>query len=613
MARQFCIQIDGPDGQAQFVLRKEETLVGRDPSCDLVLPYGFISARHGRFRLLPDGLLYEDLGSRNGSVVERQDGQRMVARPSEPVPVQVGDCVVLGASDAPIRLFVQVGAAPFAGLSRRTVLAAQPVADLLAPGLDPVVGLAAKVLRANGPADLVTAGLDFLSACLPLCSGRAVRIFGRGFDASAGDEMPLVLAAEVRELEEVTLLSLEAGNLPLTESIVRTGAQAAILAPLQAQGTHHGYLCAWSAAGPSAIPVPALKTVGVASALFSMAAEALAHRLEDEAHRRKLEGEVAALRKGQPAREVVEPVGEHPAFRAALDLCRSVAQSDVPVLVVGETGTGKEVMARYIHDHSRRRDGPFVAFNCAAVPETLMESELFGHVRGAFTGASADRQGLFEAADGGTLFLDEIGEMPLSMQAKLLRVIEDQEVRRVGSTRPVRVNVRLVSATHRDLAAMVEKGAFRRDLLFRLNTIEVRLPALRERRQDIVLLAHHFLGRICRREGKRIPGFTREAIAILEGHTWPGNIRELMNEVSRAVVLTPEGQPIRPEAFGPALQALGVQKALTMEEVVANAQREAVRLAMARASGQVAEAARQLGLTRAGLYKLMERLGLDRS
>ncbi len=230
-------------------------------------------------------------------------------------------------------------------------------------------------------------------------------------------------------------------------------------------------------------------------------------------------------------------LGETQAMQAVLERVRAVAESDAPVLLLGESGTGKEVVAQALHWGSARRAGPFVPVSCAAVPESLLESELFGHEKGAFTGADRKRAGLFAAAHGGTLFLDEIGDLQPGIQVKLLRVLQDRAVRPVGSTGEVRVDFRLVSATNRDLAALVREGKFREDLYYRLAVIPVRLPALRERAADIPLLASHFLERAARRLGKRLTGFTPEAAAWMLGHPWPGNVRELENAVERAAVL----------------------------------------------------------------------------
>jgi two-component system response regulator HydG len=231
-------------------------------------------------------------------------------------------------------------------------------------------------------------------------------------------------------------------------------------------------------------------------------------------------------------------LGDAPAFRAVLDTLRQAAGSSATVLVTGESGTGKELAARLVHDLSPRAGGPFVPINCAAIPEGLLESELFGHERGAFTGAVARKEGRFERADGGTLFLDEVGELPLSLQAKLLRFVQDGALERVGGTEEVRVDVRLVAATHRDLAAEVRAGRFREDLFYRLDVVSVCLPPLRERREDVALLAVAFLRRFAEKNGKAVTGFTPAAMAALERYGWPGNVRELLHAVERGVILS---------------------------------------------------------------------------
>jgi len=235
-------------------------------------------------------------------------------------------------------------------------------------------------------------------------------------------------------------------------------------------------------------------------------------------------------------------VGESPAVQEVFRTVAKVAPTNATVLLLGESGTGKELVAEALHAVSARSQGPFVKVNCAALPEGLLESELFGHVKGAFTGAVGDREGRFEAADGGTLFLDEVGEIPLHTQVKLLRVIQQREIERVGDNRTVRVDVRLIAATNADLDAMVRKGRFREDLYFRLKVVTIRMPPLRERRSDIRLLAEHFRRVASDRHGRKTTGFTPEAVRVLAGYDYPGNVRELENLVEAAVVLseTPE-------------------------------------------------------------------------
>jgi transcriptional regulator with PAS, ATPase and Fis domain len=224
-------------------------------------------------------------------------------------------------------------------------------------------------------------------------------------------------------------------------------------------------------------------------------------------------------------------------MRLVLDRVEQIADTDASVLIRGETGTGKEVVARLIHGASQRRSGPFVAVNVAAIPEPLAESELFGHVRGAFTGADKARTGRFVAAHGGTLFLDEIGEMPRGVQVKLLRALQEREVTPVGGSETIPIDVRVIAATHRDLEGMIEEGTFREDLFYRLDVVPIEIPPLRERRQDIPALADHFRGEVNAREGRSVPGFALDVVQRLGAYDWPGNVRELENLVERLVVV----------------------------------------------------------------------------
>ncbi len=251
-------------------------------------------------------------------------------------------------------------------------------------------------------------------------------------------------------------------------------------------------------------------------------------------HNRALQGRLDALQAGD------QIIGRSPAMLHTLELVSQVAPSTATLLIQGESGTGKELIANAVHHGSPRRDRPLIKVNCAALPETLLESELFGYERGAFTGAVARKEGRFELADGGTLFMDEIGDLSLATQAKLLRVLQEGEFERLGGTRTLRVDIRLVAATNADLASMVKEKRFREDLFYRLNVITLQLPSLRERQEDIPLLAQHFLRRLAAKNAKAIAGFTEEAMDVLQRYAWPGNVRELENVVERAVVLSRE-------------------------------------------------------------------------
>ncbi len=302
-----------------------------------------------------------------------------------------------------------------------------------------------------------------------------------------------------------------------------------------------------------------------------------------------------------------EMIAESPAMRGALELIRRVGPSDANVLVTGEHGTGKELVARLLHASSSRAGHALVTVNVGGLAEGVFESELFGHVKGAFTGASAERAGRFELAHGGTLFLDEIANVPLAQQARLLRVLQTGEFERVGSSRSRAVDVRLVSATNADLRAECGAGRFREDLLFRINTVEIHLPALRERREDIPALARYFLGRHARRYRKPLAGFEDAALEALLAHAWPGNVRELDHVIERAVLMARD-DPVRAgdlalraaDSRGPALDEL------TLDE----AERLLIQRALQRCDGNVSEAARLLGLSRSALYRRLERHAL---
>ncbi|MEZ6133613.1 MAG: sigma-54 dependent transcriptional regulator [Pirellulaceae bacterium] len=296
-------------------------------------------------------------------------------------------------------------------------------------------------------------------------------------------------------------------------------------------------------------------------------------------------------------------IGDHSSMQTVKKLVSKVAPTQSTVLIRGETGCGKELVARSLHDQSLRKDQPFVAINCGALPENLIESELFGHKKGAFTGADAQREGLFEVANGGTIFLDEIGELPLGMQAKLLRVLESGEIRRVGDNEPFKVDVRAVCATHRNLENMVEEGQFREDLMFRINTFEIHLPALRERTSDIPELARHLYRRFAPDSGCDAELISPEAMDVLTSHVWPGNVRELANVIEHASILC-EKAPILIEHLPRHFTDRRLRKELrslgpmSLKELEANAIHDAV----ARHQGNKQAAAEELGISLKTLY-----------
>ncbi|MCA9554267.1 MAG: sigma-54-dependent Fis family transcriptional regulator [Myxococcales bacterium] len=394
----------------------------------------------------------------------------------------------------------------------------------------------------------------------------------------------------------------------------------ALLGKLRASGVH-----------TPAVVITAFGTVDRAvQALRAGASDFLVKPFDTDRLRAAVAGALAAgARLDEVALQagVVEPgapeaghiISDGGGLRDVVALLPRVAATEATVLVQGESGTGKELVARALHEASPRRDGPFVSVNCAALPATLLESELFGFERGAFTGAHAQKKGIFEAAAGGTVFLDEVGDMPLEAQAKLLRVLQEREVVRVGGRAPVAVDVRVVAATHRDLRARSAEGLFREDLMYRLEVVPIRLPALRERAADIPGLVQHFLAKHSARHGGSVPALGQAARAAALAHPWPGNVRELENWVERAVVLGRFEPPAAPGPLEPPPAPESADRVpgprddvplMTLREAVAAAERAAVVAALREAEGNKAQAARLLGVSYKTLFNKIHEHGI---
>jgi DNA-binding NtrC family response regulator len=336
--------------------------------------------------------------------------------------------------------------------------------------------------------------------------------------------------------------------------------------------------------------------------------DALRSWLRERAARLKSLVDRAAFAESERAKYRFDEIrGDSVALRAALDrAAKVIPHAGVTVLITGETGTGKELIARAIHYNGPRRQAPFVEVNCAAIPDQLLESELFGHEKGAFTGAVASKPGLFEVANGGTIFLDEIGHLPLGLQGKLLRVLEERTVRRVGGTRPVVLDVRVIAATHVDLKARARTGEFREDLYYRLDVVSIELPSLRARREDIAPLARHFLSQFAAQYGMAVPRVDERAMTALESREWRGNVRELRNVLERALILA-RGAVLGPDDFPdrPAL-ALSQDSPLPFPATLGEIARAAAAAMLAQCGGNKSETARRLGISRARLMRLLD-------
>ena len=347
--------------------------------------------------------------------------------------------------------------------------------------------------------------------------------------------------------------------------------------------------------------------------------DALLHVLSSAVEQRRLRAENAYLRSQLEQRYRIDGlIGQSPVMRSLAQLLETVAATSSTVLITGETGTGKELAARAIHHGSPRRNNRFVAINCAAIPETLLEAELFGHVRGAFTGAVGARQGRLEQAHKGTLFLDEVGTMSPALQAKLLRVLQEREFERVGDSHTVRIDVRVIAATHSDLAKMVAAGTFREDLYYRLNVIPVHVPALRDRRDDIPLLVQHFLQKLGAEAGRTPPTVSQDGMRRLMAHQWPGNVRQLENVVERAVAFSGARTQIELHDFGPEIQqpAIAVEAGavlfpedgLDFDQYIEDVELSLIKRSLERTHGNKRQAAKLLKLKRTTLIEKLKRL-----
>ena len=400
-----------------------------------------------------------------------------------------------------------------------------------------------------------------------------------------------------------------------------------VAAPLAVRGSALGVLQVVNARKPGGFSADDAELLRALCGIISIAVDNARMYGALRAREAGLRDEVGTLRRDLARRARFDGiVGTSEAMAPVFELMQSAAASPIAVLVEGETGVGKELVARGIHKASRRADRPFIAVNCGALPRELVESQLFGHKRGSFTGATADHKGLFEAADGGTLFLDEIGELEPDVQVKLLRVLQEGEVLRVGATTPHPVDVRIIAATNRDLRGAVESGAFRDDLYYRIAPFPIRVPPLRERAGDIPAIAETLLAAAAERHDKRVAGIDAQAMRALASYAWPGNVRQLAGEIERAVALTPEGEPVRASVLSPdlaaaagadpgpvvrAAAAAGDDAALTpLRDARTKFEIAYISQALGRHDGNVSQTAEALGISRVMLQKKMKAYGL---
>src|SRR5829696_8616158 len=632
--------IVGPLKGSAFELGEEALSVGRDSTNVVRLADSLLSRRHCRVEREGDRLLLTDLESLNGTFVN--------GRPVREHALAHGDRVTIGEScfifldgegeppDAPsnpvtlsdrgmqahstVRLKAEAalylrppegepraGGETFAGVARDLALLVRVSTSV--NSVRETSELQRELLRLVFEAVPAERGAILLVGD----GGRVVSEFGldRAGDASRTVEVSRTILRQVLEEGAAVLAGdLIEGGFDAVESLRAARLSSLLCAPLVLYGRALGAVYLTAADPATHFDEGHLQIVTVICRVAAVALDN-ARRLE------RLESENDLLR----AEATVEHgmVGESAAMKRVYQFIARVAAADTTVLVRGESGTGKELAARALHTNSPRRERPFVAINCAALTETLLESELFGHERGAFTGAIAQKKGKLEVADGGTLFIDEVGEMPATLQAKLLRVLQEREFERVGGTRTIRVDVRVVAATNRDLEEAVRSGGFRQDLYYRLNVVSFEMPPLRERREDIPLLASYFVSKYAAKFKRRVTGLSPEARACLTNYDWPGNVRELENAVERAVVLgstdrvLPEDLPetVLDAAPGPsAPDAAAAPPVTRYHDALREAKRQLILRALEQSSGSFTEAARLLGVHPNYLHRLIRNLNL---
>jgi Nif-specific regulatory protein len=560
-----------------------ELAVGRNPDNGLVLDDPKVSRHHARIVAGSAGHQVVDAGSRHGTFVN--------GKPAGAEPLRDGDVIQLGnvvlAYGAGDRrddgvVLTTIGATAGGQVGQARLLFDVRRAIGASPDGDELVGL------------MLEAALDILGG-------------GRGLVGLHAGDGAARRIARGGDVDDIVLSRAVLAQLARGESIlVGHGGRSAMAAPLEAGGRQFGYVYVDDRARADRFTASELDFLTALARLTAVMYDQAAERRRDAAV-------TEALRDSHPLPDIL---GRSPAMHTFVErVLRYAAAGQTSVLIRGESGSGKELVARTLHARSPRAAQPFVTVNCAAIPETLIESELFGHEKGAYTGAARARRGKFALADGGTLFLDEIGDLGLAAQAKVLRAVQDGEIQPLGSERILRVDVRLVSATHKSLDDEIEAGRFRQDLYYRLAVGELHVPPLRARGDDVLVLAEHFLAEAAARVGRPVRAFRDDAVAVLRGYGWPGNVRQLQNEIERAVILSDGplvGLDDLSARLGPRAAAAPAATLAERWSELDVRERDLVASALDGAGGNVSAAARLLGVSRIMLVKRMARFGLGR-
>nr|HEX4313745.1 sigma 54-interacting transcriptional regulator [Kofleriaceae bacterium] len=627
--------------------------IGRAPGSTLAFGDFHLSGDHAQISQVGDHFVFRDLRSTNGSAVER-DGTRIPIDASArwEIALADGDVIALGNPQDPVRIAVRIGDEADDDLGER-LIASRSIMDLplVTDQLDAEPAEAVRVYKALQPlgarlepSEVIDAVVTATFALLPRASHVAILLRSEsdrdrfalatsktrpGLVASAAGAAPAgpdpvrasrAVLRRVLADRAAVLIANAQEEMASSESILGGKILSMIAVPLWRGDDIIGLVQAdnrASTGGSAGMFSPGdLETVLLLGSQAALAVDnaTLVQRLRVAAESAR--GENVYLKRRETKFTFTNIIGESPAMKAVLSQLERVIDTRATVCIEGETGTGKELIASAIHYQSQRRDKMFVAQNCAALPENLLESELFGHKRGAFTSADSDKKGLFEIADGGTLFLDEMGEMPMTLQAKLLRVLQEGTIRAVGATNEKQVDVRIICATNRDLNAEVDKGRFRQDLYYRLMVFPIKLPPLRDRREDIPSLGAHFLRRYAEEYRVELPGFTQDAIDALSSYNWPGNIRELENEIQRIVIQAEPSHWIEVTDLSPRLRKIEgtvtriAPKQGTLKEMMEQVERWLIAEALREHGNNKTKTAVSLGITREGLHKKLAKFGV---
>ncbi|HSO00583.1 MAG TPA: sigma 54-interacting transcriptional regulator [Candidatus Nanopelagicales bacterium] len=640
--------IQGVSAGRTFDLPGEVVTLGRSPENRVVLEDAHVSGEHARIVCMPAEVLLVDLRSTNGTAI-RRGGERLdVTAERGPAPLRSGDIIELGSGDAltALRLTLVDDADEAHVLSMRRLDEVEPAAAKLERDPTALSALYAAQKRIGAATDLEEVLVEIADAALALVQGAThvtvvlrddehepdtaaaafVPVLTRvrqphGGGGPPGGPVPITRSVYRRVIRErAAVLAADApGEVGSSESMLGASIKSTVGVPLWKGEEIIGVLQADNRSATGALGSRDVETLLVlaANASLAVANARLIKRLvlaEERLQKENsfLKGREEKRRGGKD----VEIIGKSDAMSRLIGQLDKVVDTRVTVLIEGETGTGKELIAAAVHYRSKRRDKLFVAQNCAALAESLLESELFGHKKGSFTGATEEKKGLFEIADGGTLFLDEITETPLSLQSKLLRALQEGEIRPVGATSPKHVNVRIVTATNRNLEEEVARGRFREDLYYRLKVFPLRLPPLRERREDIPLLAEHFLKRYGDEIGKPVGGFAQQAMELMMAYNWPGNVRELQNEVQRLVIQLEPGAFATPDLLSPRIRHVeglvtraGVSRG-SLKDMMDTVEKFFLIEALRDHNNNKTNAARTLGITREGLHKKLRQYGI---